>query len=522
MIHDDSCSLRYIAVILTALALAPACDHHRTVPDDQALSDGPGVDMPTPDVALLDVALPDMVVPDAVLPDVTPPPFTWILQAGCKDIMSKMWVIDMVGDGAGNSFVLGQNEKSACIGKTTHKDPGTYGAKDSFVVKVDPYGKVSWVAYIAGHNHDYARTLTRDPAGNLYVAGVMDGHKNGGTKFGTFTRYCGTKTKPTNGCYFVAKLSPQGKFQWVISDDTKTQGRVWPRDLAVDGKGAVHVIGFFMGDVALGSFALKGKATGTNMDQFVGLLSPSGKWTQALATGFINSSGYNKLALDSAGNRYVLGSFSGTASFGSVVLSSKGDGDVFVGKLDAAGKVLWAVSAGGTGYELAWNMTLDSAGNPHIVGYMASAAVFGSIKLGVVGKSDGFVAKLSPAGKFIWAASSSGGGGESARAVAVDTSGNTYITGTYKGVARFGSTSFSATKDSPDGFVARLDKNGTFTGAMTWGSLDADVVSGLVLDKVSNLYVAGIFKHKTAFGSFTLTNNSFWDMFVWKIPAGAF
>ena len=125
---------KIVAVIITALAPGPACDHHRTILDDQALSDGPGVDMPAPDVALLDVALPDIAVPDAALPDVTPPPSSWILQAGCKDFMSKMWVIDMVGDGLGNSFVLGQNEKSACIGKTTHKDPGTYGAKDSFVV----------------------------------------------------------------------------------------------------------------------------------------------------------------------------------------------------------------------------------------------------------------------------------------------------------------------------------------------------------------------------------------------------
>ena len=482
------------------------------------------MDLVQPDTVVADLALPapDMVLPDMAITSDLPPPTGWIVRAGCKDKISKIWIRDTAADGAGNSIIAGRFEGSACFGASKLTAPGTLGANDSFVARVDASGKFAWAAHIAGYNHVWLHAVALDKAGNVYVTGTFDAVKGfAGVTFGAITRYCGTNDAPHNQCYFVGKLNPQGKFLWVTTGNTQYDGAL-PLDLAVDAKGKVHVVGQFKGTTTLGSFTLKAKAKAPILDHFLGTLSPSGSWTQAAAAGFNSNFGLYHLAVDGAGNRYLLGSFSGTASFGSVVLSSKGDGDVFVGKLDAAGKVLWAVSAGGTGYELAWNMTLDSAGNPHIVGYMASAAVFGSIKLGVVGKSDGFVAKLSPAGKFIWAASSSGGGGESARAVAVDTSGNTYISGTYKGQARFGSTSFSATADSPDGFVARLDKNGSFTGALTWGSLDADVASGVMVDKASSIYLAGAFKYKTAFGPYVLTNNSFWDMFVWKIPAGTF
>ena len=515
MARRNTSSIKIVTVIIVALGLGPACDHHRTVPDDQALSDGPGVDMVQPDTAVADVAAP---VPDMVITSDLPPPTGWIAQAGCKDKISKIWIWDTAADGAGNSFIAGRFEGTACIGASKFKAPGTLGANDSFVTKVDAKGTFTWATHIAGYNHVQVRAVALDKAGNAYVAGTFDAVLGfAGVTFGSITRYCGTDANPHNFCYFVGKLNPQGKFLWVTTGNTQYDGAL-PVDLAVDAKGNVHVAGQFRGTTTLGSFTLKAKSKTPYLDHFLGTLSPSGTWTQAVAPGFNNNFGLYSLAVDGTSNRYVLGNFSGTASFGSVVLSSKGDVDAFVGKLDAAGKVLWAVSAGGTGFEMAWNMTLDSAGCPLIVGYMASPATFGSIKLGVVGKNDAFVAKLSPAGKFLWATASSGAGGESARAIAVDASGNAYVTGIYKGVARFGSTSFSATKDSPDGFVARLDKNGKFTGAKTWGSQDADVASGIMLDKASSVYLAGTFKYKTAFGPHTLTNNSFWDLFVWKVP----
>ena len=501
--------LKIVTVLITTLGLGPACDHHRWVPD-VALSDGPGMDL-----ASLDTAIPDTAGPDAAATDL-PAPTGWIFQAGCKGKTSQYWIQKVVGDGAGNTFFTGWFIRTACIDKAKLVAPGTMIARDSYVAKVDASGKFAWVAHIAGYNHDDALTLAVDKAGNSYVAGQFSAVEgNAGVKFGAITRYCGTDTKPQNNCSFVAKLDAAGKFLWVISGNTK-DGGMWPGDLAVDHTGALLVTGYIMGSVTLGSFTLTAKTP----KLFLGRLDGSGKWLQAVATGGISQiKNTTYLALDAAGNRYVTGSYLGQASFGTTVLSSTGQEDLFVTKVDPAGKVLWALSAGGPGADRPRGIALDNAGNALVVGYIWSQITIGSFKLGMAGEADGFVFKLTPQGKVLWAVASHGSGKEWPMDIAVDASGNSYIAGAYSGTARFGSISMKSKVDSPDGFLARLDKDGKFTRAISWGSIDHDVVNGIVLDAASSIYVVGIFKEKSTFGSYTLSPKSFWDLFVWKIPA---
>ena len=508
--RSKTSSLKIVTVLITTLGLGPACDHHRWVPD-LALD----LDVAAPDVELPDTMVPDTAKADTLATDL-PPPTGWIAQAGCKGKTSQYWIQKVVGDGAGNTFLTGWFIRTACIGKAKLVAPGTMIARDSYVARVDASGKFAWVAQIAGYNHDVAWSLAVDQAGNSYVAGQFSAVEgNAGVKFGAITRYCGTDTKPRDYCSFVAKLDAAGKFLWVVSGNTK-DGGMWPRDLAVDHTGALLVTGYIKGAVTLGSFTLTAKTP----ELFLGRLDGSGKWLQAVATGGVSQiKNTTYLALDTAGNRYVTGSYLGQASFGATVLSSTGQEDVFVTKVDPAGKVLWALSAGGPGEDAPRGITLDSAGDALIVGSSWSPITFGSFKLALTGKADGYVVKLTPQGKILWAVASHGSGKEWPHHIATDASGNSYIAGTYSGTARFGSISLTSKEDSQDGFVARLDKNGTFTKAISWGSIDHDRVNGIVLDAASSIYLAGVFKEKTTFGSYTLTNNSFWDLFIWKIPA---
>ena len=500
-------SLTTFVVLIAALAPGPACDHHRTVPDDQA-------------VALQDTAVPDTTVPDAAAADL-PPPTGWIFQAGCKDIKSKQYVIDLKTDGKGNSYVLGWFELSVCFGSTKLTDPGTKGAKESFVAKVDAQGKFAWVAHVSGFNHDYARALALDQAGNVYLGGSMDGDlDNPQVKFGPFTRQCGPTGKPHNGCFFVAQISPQGKFQWVNTGNNTLAG-ISIKDMGVDAKGQVHLTGFLRGSVTLGPLTLQAKSTKpTHSDIYLARLSPGGKWLQAGSIGNSDWNWHPHLAVDATGYRYVTLTFKGQALIGSTALTAKGAEDLFVARVDPAGKVLWVKQAGGVDRDSVNAATVDSAGNLIIAGDIRAPATFGPIKLAVNGtKIESFVAKITSAGKFLWATTSSGSGGEWPRNITVDAAGNSYIAGSYSGTARFGSTSFTATADSYDGFVARLDKNGTFTGARTLGGADHDRAEGVTVDQATSVYVAGTFRAKAAFGSYTLTPNAFWDLFVWKIPA---
>ena len=69
------------------------------------------------------------------------------------------------------------------------------------------------------------------------------------------------------------------------------------------------------------------------------------------------------------------------SSFGSTTLTSAGGSDVFVAKLDSVGNFLWAVRSGGTDSDRGERIALDSSGNIYVSGYFSGTSNFGSTTL---------------------------------------------------------------------------------------------------------------------------------------------
>ena len=114
------------------------------------------------------------------------------------------------------------------------------------------------------------------------------------------------------------------------------------------------------------------------------------------------------------GSTIVTGEFSGTASFGSIELTSSGSADIYVAKVDASGAYVWAVRAGGstscTNQDSGRGVSVLADGSAIVTGSFRGTADFGEFTL--VGDSlerdDMFVAKISASGAFVWA--TKGGG----------------------------------------------------------------------------------------------------------------
>ena len=110
------------------------------------------------------------------------------------------------------------------------------------------------------------------------------------------------------------------------------------------------------------------------------------------------------IAVDGSGNVYSTGSFQGTADFDpgapSVDLTSSGDEDVFVSKLDSSGNYVWARHWGSTGDDRGWGVAVDGSGNVHTTGRFEGTVDFdpgpGTLQLTSAGNSDAFVSKLTP------------------------------------------------------------------------------------------------------------------------------
>ncbi len=88
----------------------------------------------------------------------------------------------------------------------------------------------------------------------------------------------------------------------------------------------------------------------------------------------------NGIVVDSIGNVYTTGYFKGTADFdpgaGTANLTSAGDNDIFVSKLDSSGNFIWAKSMGGTGIDAGCGIAVDLSGNVYTTGYFNGTADF--------------------------------------------------------------------------------------------------------------------------------------------------
>jgi len=125
---------------------------------------------------------------------------------------------------------------------------------------------------------------------------------------------------------------------------------------------------------------------------------PDWQWAQRFGN-YDYDYGYD-LATDAAGNVYLAGAFSASAQFGDTTLNSAGSMDVAVVSYDANGNVNWAVRGGGTGNDVANSVAVASNGDVYIQGTFFSTATFGTHSVSSGGQSDIFVAKLNSAGEW--------------------------------------------------------------------------------------------------------------------------
>nr|MDA3864149.1 SBBP repeat-containing protein [Deltaproteobacteria bacterium] len=130
------------------------------------------------------------------------------------------------------------------------------------------------------------------------------------------------------------------------------------------------------------------------------------------------------IAVDSNGNIYITGRFYGTAEFGSTTLTSAGGNGVFIAKVDSSGNYLWAVKAGGSSDDRGNGIAVDSNGNSYITGYFGGTAEFGSTTLTSAGGNGVFIAKVDSSGNYLWAVKAGGSSDDRGNGIAVDSNGN--------------------------------------------------------------------------------------------------
>jgi hypothetical protein len=278
-----------------------------------------------------------------------------------------------------------------------------------------------------------------------------------------------------------------------------------PTSISVGPDGNSAITGEFTGTFILGSDTLTASSF---RDVFTAIVDSNGAVLKGMAgvgDGVENIG--NGIATDTNGNIFITGNFTDTITFDDVPLVSAGNGDIFIVKYDASGNLLWARRAGGGSDIYANDIAVDPAGNCYIIGEFYDSASFdGNVVYSTIAQ-DVFTAKYDPDGNGVWAASSGGLSGDWGTGIAVDSLGNVFIAGYFQSQFVFNETTHSS-EGNRDVFMAMYDVSGSPQWAVTGGGSGNDFFNKVAVDATgSNIYATGEFESVSALiGGITLQN----------------
>ncbi len=335
-------------------------------------------------------------------------------------------------DGAGNVYATGSS-----AGNGTGDDFAT--------IKYDSSGKRLWIARYNGvsNSYDRAHALVVDRAGNVYVTGESDNPAPG-----------------TATDYLTIKYDVSGDPLWVARYEGMAGSPDTANAIAVDDSGNVYVTGYSIGPSTPSSWdyvTVKYDASGSQL------------WVARYNGPGSNSDMPFALAVDGAGNAYVGGESYGGGSTNI---------DYALVKYDASGNQVWVARHPGTGNsrDTIRAVAVDGAGNVYVTGTCYNFPT----------SEDYVTIKYDKNGNQLWLAGYDGGKSDDdwAQSLALDASGNVYVTGYSRGEGSGAAHDYATVKYDAWGhqlWVRRYD--GTAHGI--------DHAWSIALDRARNVYVAG-------------------------------
>lgn len=447
---------------------------------------------------------------------------------------------DIAVDTSGNSYITGGFRFNIDFDPSPNSAVLSSGpSQDLFVGKYALDGSLLWAKKLGSDEVQSTINGTGvavDQNGSVWVAGTFAG---------TIDFDPGPDVRPLTGNGFLLKLSAGGELQWVGT----MRGITEITSLVVDGSGQILLGGSYgFGsdfDPGPGEFPLSPASSA-----FVMKVHSDGTLVWAKALGVADNRGkgeqVNDIAVDHGGNVCATGVFKGAidldpgAGSFELVASQNTEAQVFIVKLTAEGNFVWGRGLLG-GYGDARGIAVDSAGQVYTVGEFSGAIDFdpGSGVANRISTSapyfslDGFVSKLNSDGDFLWAHTFGGEKYDSLYDVALADNDSVLMTGRFNGAVDFdpGPQTFNLT--APDGpfpatdvIIWRLNSAGGFVEAHALGGSGLDDGQKIAFEPVTRgLYVGGSFERTADFdpgaGTISRTSQGGSDFFLMRLQTDA-
>ncbi|MBI4479302.1 MAG: SBBP repeat-containing protein [Acidobacteria bacterium] len=389
------------------------------------------------------------------------------------------WLSVVAVDASGNAWVAGQTASSNFPTLNPIQSARSGGSSDTTLSELSPTGSLLYSTFYGGSGDDNPTGLAVDASG-VYVAGFTSS-QNFPTQnavqstFGGATSSCGSY-----GDGYIFKLNLSGSSR-IYSTYVGGSSCDIIYGLALDDAGSVYLTGQTFSSnfptqnplrpaLGGGSGCTFNGAAVNCPDAFVTKLNTNGNaWIYSTYLGGAGSDFAFDIAVDSAGAAYVTGS-AGSPDFplANPLQPTYRSGDAFVTKIDPAGSALaYSTYLGGSSSEAGWGIAVESSGVAHVSGITFSTDFprQNPIQSAAGGGMDVFVTTLSPSGTVVLFSSYLGGSGQDwLEKMAVDSSGNVYLTGrTNSGNFPLASPLQQSIAGNEDVFVVKL----SITGAQT-------------------------------------------------------
>jgi hypothetical protein len=327
-------------------------------------------------------------------------------------------------DAAGNAYVTGHFESTdAVVDGATLPNAGDY---DAYTAKFSSDGRLLWVRTAGGPGYDYGHAIAVDPAGDIVVAGAVQGR----VAFGEVL----LEGPESRRAVFCAKYGPDGELKWVRASSDGLSGS--GHGVAVDAAGNIYVGGNVAGEGAFGGASVTAKTQAA----FVAKLSPTGEAVWASVVPGSPGALYHEIACDADGRVWGVGMFKGEVSVAGETFRSTGekDNDGLVVHLDAEGRPVWARHLRGAGTDYCLGVAVDGGGTAYVCGTFTGEATLAGQPLVSRGSGDVFLAAFGGGGSLLWTTTAGGERGDSAYPIAFRAPDLLAVAGAFGGPARFG------------------------------------------------------------------------------------
>ncbi|UOK42815.1 MULTISPECIES: T9SS type A sorting domain-containing protein [Flavobacterium] len=450
-------------------------------------------------------------------------------------------------DSFGNVYVVGTFSGTADFDRSAATVTLTAaGGGDMFLAKYDSNGNYLWAKAIGGASkYETPMSIAVNTVGEVIIGGFFYDTTDFDPSAAT-----ANLTSQGDSDVFIAKYDSNGNYLWAKS--MGGTGYEYSFNMVLNNSGQIHIIGELDSQSAdfdpSGATAIISAINNTDgsqsADLYIAKYDTNGNylWAKVLGGDQSGSMGFeSKLVVNSSGEVYIGGGFSGTVDFDpstatANLTSVDNSWDMFIAKYDSYGSYLWAKTMGGEGkHDIVKTIAVSSSGDLFVIGAFGSTVDFdpsaATVNLTATGETSNlFIAKYGSNGNYIWAKATGvidNVWGLNPSSIALSSNDDMYIGGVFQGTGDFDPSAAVANLTSAGGndmYVAKYDSNGNYLWAKAMGSAADDNVNSITLNSNGELYATGSFQNTVDFESVNTCNDSLTamseDMFLAKYGNG--